>query len=420
MITLYLRQAWAMMRHNRLFSSMYILGTAVTIAIVMIFFIIIYIKLGPIYPEYNRDRMLYLELIHFEINDGNSKGYTGASRHLYEKLKSVEGCDAVGTSTVGGQLSVEGLKNSTLLFTSHTFWQIFDFEFIDGKAFTQQDEENNIAAPVIVISDNVARQLFATVDAVGKEVKIQSIPHKVVGVVKGVSGSTPSVYADCWIPVNSRLNVERSHTREQILGGYKLFFLVSKGADIETVKNRISDMFSRFAQEQREGNKYEPYINTHLKYMLGNEYGAEDFGFMLLLVMTLLFIPALNLSGMIASRMNSRMEEIGVRKAFGATNRTLVSQVLFENLLFTAIGALLGLLLAYIFALMTQEWIVTLFDSVNMNANYPTAVTVEMLFNPTVVGVTIVLILLLNVVSALIPTIYSLRHSITVSLNHKK
>ncbi|MBQ8450312.1 MAG: hypothetical protein IJY64_05310 [Bacteroidaceae bacterium] len=121
MITLYLRQAWAMMRHNRLFSSMYILGTAVTIAIVMIFFIIIYIKLGPIYPEYNRDRMLYLELIHFEINDGNSKGYTGASRHLYEKLKSVEGCDAVATSTVGGQLSVEGLKNSTLLFTSHTF-----------------------------------------------------------------------------------------------------------------------------------------------------------------------------------------------------------------------------------------------------------------------------------------------------------
>ena len=154
--------------------------------------------------------------------------------------------------------------------------------------------------------------------------------------------------------------------------------------------------------------------------MLGNEYGTEDFGFVLLLFMTLLFIPALNLSGMIASRMNSRMEEIGVRKAFGATNRTLVSQVLFENLLFTAIGALLGLLLAYIFALMTQEWIVTLLDSVNINANYPTAVTVEMLFNPTVVGVTIVLILLLNVVSALIPTIYSLRHSITVSLNHKK
>lgn len=420
MIKLYLRQAWTMMRHNRLFSSMYILGTAVTVAIVMIFFIILYIKLGPVYPEYNRDRMLYLELIHFNINDGNSSGYTGASHHLYERLKEVEGCEAVATSKVAGKLSVEGLKNSTLLFASHTFWHIFDFEFVSGRAFTKEDEENNVAAPVIVISDKVARELFATVDAVGKEMKIQNIPHKIVGVVKGVSGSTPSVYADCWLPVNSSLNIDRSYTREQILGVYKLFFLVSKGEDAERVKGRISDQFSRFAQEQREGNKYEPYINTHLKYMLGNEYGASDFGFVLLLFMTLLFIPALNLSGMIASRMNSRMEEIGVRKAFGATNRTLISQVLFENLLFTALGALLGLLMAYLFALMTQEWIVTLLDSVNMNANYPTAVTVEMLFNPTVVGVTIVLILLLNIVSALIPTLYSLRHSITVSLNNKK
>ena len=208
------------------------------------------------------------------------------------------------------------------------------------------------------------------------------------------------------------------HVREILGGQCMISFSVKE--EVETVKSNISNQFSRFAQEQRKGNKYEPYINTHIKYMLGNEYGAEDFGFMLLLFMTLLFIPALNLSGMIASRMNSRMEEIGVRKAFGATNRTLVSQVLFENLLFTAIGALFGLLLTYIFALLTQEWIVTLLDSVNMNANYPTEVTMEMLINPTVVVVTILLILLLNLVSALIPTIYSLRHSITVSLNHKK
>lgn len=405
-----------MMRHNRLFSSMYILGTSVTVAIVMIFFIILYIKMGPVYPEYNRDRMLYLELIHFNINDGNSSGYTGASRNLYEKLKDVKGCDAVATTKAGVKISVKGLKESVPLFVSHTFWQLFDFEFISGRPFTKEDE----AAQVVVISDKTAQQLFATVDAVGKEITIQDIPHKVVGVVKGVSGSTPSVYADYWMPVGSRLNVERSYTREQILGSYKLFFLVSRGEEMETVKAGIADVFSRFAQEQRKGNVYEPYINTHLKYMLGNEYGAEDFGFVLLLLMTLLFIPALNLSGMIASRMNSRMEEIGVRKAFGATNRTLITQVLFENLLFTALGALVGLLLAYIFALMTQEWIVTLLDSVNMNANYPTAVTMEMLFNPTVVGVTILLILLLNFVSALIPTVYSLRHSITVSLNNKK
>lgn len=409
-----------MMRHNRLFSSMYILGTAVTVAVVMVFFIILYIKLGPVYPEYNRDRMLYLELIKFEINNGNSSGYTGASRTLYDRLKDVEGCDAVAASIAPSNISVDGARNCAPRFVSHSFWQVFDLEFLYGRAFTKENEENNKSVPVVVISDEFAMKLFATADAVGKEVMIQNIPHKVTGVVKSVSGSTPSVYADLWIPLNSTLNVERSYTKEHILGSYKLFFLVSQDKELAAVRDRITDKFSRFAQEQPKGNEYEPYINTHVKYMLGNEYGAEDFGFILLLFMTLLFIPALNLSGMIASRMNSRMEEIGVRKAFGATNRTLVFQVLFENLLFTAIGALLGLLLSYIFALTTQEWIVTLLDSVNMNANYPTAVTMEMLFNPTVISVTILLILLLNIVSALIPTIYSLRHSITVSLNNKK
>lgn len=142
-------------------------------------------------------------------------------------------------------------------------------------------------------------------------------------------------------------------------------------------------------------------------------------GTLALIIAALLFIPALNLCGMIASRMNSRLEEIGVRKAFGATNRQLVFQVLCENLLFTAIGALLGFILSCLLAKLSQEWIVTLLDSY-VDSDAPTSVSVEMMLNSTTLFVTILLVLVLNLVSALIPTLYSLRHSITVSLNNKK
>ena len=57
---------------------------------------------------------------------------------------------------------------------------------------------------------------------------------------------------------------------------------------------------------------------------------AKDFLYILL---ALLFIPALNLSGMISSRMDSRISELGLRKAYGATRRCLLEQVLCENLL---------------------------------------------------------------------------------------
>ena len=54
MIKIYLKQAWTIIRQNKLFSSIYITGTALAIAITMTLFVIYYIKVAPIYPEYNR------------------------------------------------------------------------------------------------------------------------------------------------------------------------------------------------------------------------------------------------------------------------------------------------------------------------------------------------------------------------------
>jgi ABC-type antimicrobial peptide transport system permease subunit len=45
--------------------------------------------------------------------------------------------------------------------------------------------------------------------------------------------------------------------------------------------------------------------------------------------------------------MDERLSEMGVRKAYGATNQSLIGQVLTENLLLTFVGGLLGLMLAY-------------------------------------------------------------------------
>ena len=57
--------------------------------------------------------------------------------------------------------------------------------------------------------------------------------------------------------------------------------------------------------------------------------------YLLLILLVLLLVPALNLSGMIASRMESRLSEMGVRKSFGAGRGGLLSQVMWENLLLT-------------------------------------------------------------------------------------
>jgi putative ABC transport system permease protein len=59
-----------------------------------------------------------------------------------------------------------------------------------------------------------------------------------------------------------------------------------------------------------------------------------------------MLLPALNLINLNTSRILERSSEIGVRKAFGASSRTLVGQFVVENLVLTLVGAGIGLALA--------------------------------------------------------------------------
>ena len=62
MIKQYFKQAWQLIKQNRLFSSIYIAGTALGISMVMIMAILNYVKTANIYPETNRNRTMYVEI----------------------------------------------------------------------------------------------------------------------------------------------------------------------------------------------------------------------------------------------------------------------------------------------------------------------------------------------------------------------
>ena len=120
--------------------------------------------------------------------------------------------------------------------------------------------------------------------------------------------------------------------------------------------------------------------------------------------------------------MESRLSEMGVRKSFGADRGGLLSQVMWENLLLTLLGGVLGLLLAW-FALYTcREWVFMILE--DWAEPVPEGVNVlvsgEVLFAPAVFVVALLFCILLNLLSALIPAWYALRKPIVYSLNEKR
>lgn len=141
------------------------------------------------------------------------------------------------------------------------------------------------------------------------------------------------------------------------------------------------------------------------------------------ILLALLFIPALNLGGLISSRMDRRLGELGVRRAYGATSRMLVNQVLWENLLLTLLGGVAGMLVSWGILLSARGWILSLGTAKWGGIPYSDAslfLGPEVLFNPYVFATAFLVCLFLNVLSALIPALWALRHSIVNSLHAQR
>jgi putative ABC transport system permease protein len=95
---------------------------------------------------------------------------------------------------------------------------------------------------------------------------------------------------------------------------------------------------------------------------------------------------------------------------------------MWENLLLTLVGGLLGLFLAWGALYACRDWLFALFDDRPVLAieGVSTSVSGEMLFAPSIFLAAFLLCLLLNLLSALIPAWNSLRNPIIQSLNEKR
>ena len=276
-----------------------------------------------------------------------------------------------------------------------------------------------------MLGESLARRLFATTRGVTeRHFSFNGQDYRIVGVVQDVSNATPATAGDLWVPLSNVANIERMG--QGLLGSVCAYLLVNDAENMDAVRAGVQDAVRRYSQQDKDYEfdlmgQPDPYWLSTFRQDIVKEPDiaelAKDFLYILL---ALLFIPALNLGGMISSRMDSRIAELGIRKAYGATRRRLLEQVLYENLLLTLLGGVAGLLFSYLIVWTASDWILTLFDEYVLDAAIPTSLTPEMLFSPAVFGCTLGVCLLLNLVSALVPALRALRHPIMDSLNTKR
>ncbi|MBO5749609.1 MAG: ABC transporter permease [Bacteroidaceae bacterium] len=430
-----IKQTLAMIRENRLFTGIYILGTAVAIASTMVIAIILYVKIANVYPEVNRNNTYYLQRASFVTkNNGGTNTWSFSDEAMREWWYGVKNAKTVSGNKKATVLLSSQLKSKSAKFaakyTDPNFFKIFEYEFIEGRPFTQEEFES--MQKVVVISDNAARELFHTdTDVTGKNIYMNQDTLQVVGVVKSASPLTPYAYADMFYPYTCGNN---NHDSNNIYyGPLEAVFLTESGEQASLLREEISEIVRKW---NLTNGRYDLKIGdqpfSHISSVI-NDLGSKDSWAIdnidsapvirkfLLIFLALLFVPAINLSGMISRRMEGRLAEMGVRKSFGATRSSLLRQVLNENLILTVMGGLLGLAIAWGILISGYRWLFDLFTS---GTAYPTSVksfiSMEMIMSPTVFVIAFAVCLTLNIISALIPAWISLRKPIVESMNEKR
>jgi len=341
---------------SRLFTLLSLFGISLTIMFVMIFTMTISRITNGSGPEKDLNQIVFCQRVKtVETHNGKKgSGYSVAAvakKLAEDHLKKTKSADLV--SMYSGPDPWEFILNGNYQkkLQNHTdaeYWKVFDYNFIQGRPYTAEEVKNgnNLA----VITKSLKELLFGNEDNVlGKTIKYTSMNLVVTGVVDDPPKTDQNALGDLYFPYT----LKKGDDWDDYFGGYNVAFK-SASKNFKLIRNEVQDMVSRLdaADTTRAVFLSGPYSQIE-KMMVG--YGdPEDYSMgtsllkYLMMALSFILLPAINLMALNFARIHERGEEIAVRKSFGAASKVLRGQFLFENILMTLAGGLIGIILSYI------------------------------------------------------------------------
>jgi len=210
-------------------------------------------------------------------------------------------------------------------------------DIVAGRNFNAQEDE--AAAPVVLVNDKVVERLELGTEPVGKTVRVSGQQFTVIGVYKPLANAFDSGdKGKLVMPIRTaqrRLNV-----------GLRWLDLTVKPkpgvARDAAMDETIATL--RALRHLRPSAPNDFFMSTPEKIMaLYNKIVGAFFLVMVVLSAVGLLVGGIGVVAIMMISVTERTREIGVRKALGATKATILWQFLVEAAMLTLIGAVAGL-----------------------------------------------------------------------------
>ncbi len=229
--------------------------------------------------------------------------------------------------------------NANIVGTTPTFLTVRDYETAKGRFFSDIDMKRN--NQVVVLGNDLAERLFGNRNPVGQQLRIKNTSFQVIGVLVGKGGGLGVNYDEALlVPLTTIANRIVGRTSPY---GLELTYIVTsaKNADsVEAVEFQVTNLL-----RQRHKITGEDDFTIRTQKDLLQTFGQIT-GILTLMLAAIasisLFVGGIGIMNIMLVSVTERTQEIGLRKAIGATEQDILLQFIIEAVIVSAAGGLIG------------------------------------------------------------------------------
>ena len=230
-------------------------------------------------------------------------------------------------------------KSSSVIGATPEFLSVRSFDMAKGRFLNNQDLEKN--SQVVVLGADIATRFFGNRDPIGEQIRIQGLSFQVIGVMQAKGSFLGNNQDDtAYIPITTHANRLTGRTSPYGLDLTFISISAKNEASIGAAQFQITNLL-RLRHKVTAEDDFTVQTQKDILKIVGTITGGLTAMLAAIAGISLL-VGGIGIMNIMLVSVTERTEEIGLRKAIGASQQDILLQFMIEAVILSAAGGLLG------------------------------------------------------------------------------
>ncbi|MCE7058867.1 ABC transporter permease [Dyadobacter sp. CY343] len=349
---------------QRVYSAINITGLAVGMAGAIIIFQLVSFHLGVDGYHRNADRT-YRVVVDLHLEDGQVEKERGSAFVLHQTLKKefsyVENAAYLAGKELtldikNGSQSTKYLEKDHVAFTNSDFFNIFDYQWVEGNAATLN------APNQAVITESYALKYFGKANPVGRFLRIENKENiRIAGVIRDYPQQT-DFKKDLFISLPTIRKIVPEYGYEDwgwIDSGRETYVTLRSEKDKETFEKQMPAFAQKYYGANGKIFQYhlQPLSDVHFNIDYNGKIKYTTIAILATVALLMVLIACFNFINLSTAQAFKRSKEVGIRKVLGVSQMQVFWSFIRETAVLTLVSALFALVLSILFSSILNNWL---------------------------------------------------------------